>query len=164
MFAGDGWLDCCPVLPVIPCACAYSPVRKQARLGEHNGDVTKALRNVTPSAASRSTFGVIANGCPVQCNSSQRKSSINTTTMLGLELAACATASPAIPARNSRRLKSFSIYRFQPFRRLLRCKCTKVPSIDVRTVCKKNGILWPFSPYATLSGSGNTFGIRSQYA
>ena len=44
----------------------YWPVRKLARAGEQSGVVTKALRNIAPSRAMRSMFGVLRNGWPVQ--------------------------------------------------------------------------------------------------
>src|SRR6266436_285564 len=79
---------------MMPCEWAYWPVRKLARLGEHRGVVTNALRKVTPSRAMRSTFGVLAKGCPVQPSSSQRRSSIRMKTMLGRGAAAL-RATPA---------------------------------------------------------------------
>src|SRR6478672_3566541 len=56
---------------------------KLLRDGEQSGVVTKALRNIKPSFASRSMFGVLTIGWPVLPNASQRRSSTKMKTMLG---------------------------------------------------------------------------------
>src|SRR5688500_12957926 len=71
------------MLSMIPCACAYCPVKKLARDGEQRGVVMKALRNSAPSLPIRSRLGVLMNGWPTTPNSSQRRSSIRMNTMLG---------------------------------------------------------------------------------
>src|SRR5690349_15179683 len=55
--AGNGLL-----LLVMPFAWLYRPVRNAARLGAHSDRVTKALRNRTPPAASRSRLGDLNHG------------------------------------------------------------------------------------------------------
>src|SRR5215475_1685439 len=73
-----------------PCVCGYFPVKKLPRLGEQSGIETKKFLKSAPSLAIRSMFGVFANGCPMQPNASQRKSSIRMKIMFGraAELAA----------------------------------------------------------------------------
>src|SRR6266850_6317212 len=83
-----------------PCVCAYWPVRKLPRLGEHNGIETKKFLNSAPSLAMRSIFGVLTNGWPMQPRASQRRSSTRMKMILGR--AAASADRPAGAAKLSR--------------------------------------------------------------
>src|SRR6266550_6703177 len=80
-----------------PVVCAYCPVRKLLRLGEHNGMETKKFLNRAPSLAMRSIFGVFATGWPRQLNASQRRSSTRMKMMLGRAAASAAGAASQPP-------------------------------------------------------------------
>src|SRR6266540_1920491 len=68
---------------VTPCLCAYTPLRSEARLGEHSEVVLNALRKLTPSLAMLSMCGVLRCGCPAYPTASHRRSSRSTNRIFG---------------------------------------------------------------------------------
>src|SRR3954452_4341730 len=77
-----------------------------ARLGEHSGVVANALRNMAPSRASRSIFGVRENGCPAHPRSSQRRSSTRMKMMFGRVAGAAASVPHAIAGTTSPKIRN----------------------------------------------------------
>src|SRR5262245_40424331 len=83
----------------MPLRCAYLPVSRLARAGQHTGVLAKVCLNSMPSAASRSILGVLTSALPIQPSDCARNWSGMMNSMFGCWRGCaandCATAAPS---------------------------------------------------------------------